>query len=181
MRRALTHFLLVLFMASTLPSCRKDGNQIPETESASEQVESTADTPENQAENVTDELQQRYEEDNLRYAELALYDGEYLLYTESEGVDATLALTYLNDRSFTFNWIYKVDVEEAQCQGHYADTLFMDRTQHGFAQMGDCRLQFEFNGLWNGYYVVELTFENPDQCDLNGECTFSGTYQKMAQ
>lgn len=129
-------------------------------------------------EEETDRIfRQRHNEDSVAYTELGMYDGTYLIYTESDGVNATLKLHYNGDQTFKYEWSFEVVSEEANCKGIRKGILAMDRTQHGFDRSENCVIHFNFNGYWDNGYVVEIDFEDQTKCpDLIGECTFSGTY-----
>lgn len=122
-------------------------------------------------------LRERHVEDSTTYAQLGTYDGVYLIYTESAGVDATLQLHYNGNRTFNYEWKLEVSDEGTNCLGHRKGVLTMDQTHHGFDRTEDCVIHFNFNGYWNDGYVVKVDFEDQSLCpDLVGECTFSGTY-----
>ncbi|NJK97417.1 MAG: hypothetical protein HC905_23135 [Bacteroidales bacterium] len=124
-------------------------------------------------------LKQKHIDDSIAYASLKDYDGEYLIQTESEGVDAKLTLMYKNDRTFEYIYTFRVNSEEADCNGETKGIIMMDRTQHGFDRQGECMIHFNFNGYWNGHYVVEIDFEDQAKCTfLKGECNFAGTFLK---
>lgn len=122
---------------------------------------------------------QKHIDDSIAYASLKDYDGEYLIQTESEGVDAKLTLGYKNDKTFEYKYSFRVNNEEAECNGEIKGIVMMDRTQHGFDRQGECMIHFNFNGYWNGHYVVEIDFEDQAKCSfLKGDCNFSGTFLK---
>ena len=124
-------------------------------------------------------FKQRHIEDSIAYTQLGIYNGNYWIKTESEGVNATLTLNYNGDKTFNYEWQFVVDNEEIKCFGKKKGVLAMDRTQHGVDLSGNCTLHFNFNGFWNDGYIVEIDFEDQAKCpDLKGECTFSGTYIK---
>lgn len=136
------------------------------------------ETEEEESERV---FKQRHIEDSIAYTQLGIYDGNYLIYTESEGIDASLNLLYNGDQTFKYDWRFAVSNEEANCERNMEGTLVMDRTQHGFDRQGECFIHFNFN--FNGYgsegYVVEIDFEDQAKClNVKGECTFSATYVK---
>jgi hypothetical protein len=122
-------------------------------------------------------LKQRHQDDSVAFSELAIYNGTYRIQTESDGVNATLKLQYKGNQTFAYDWSFNVSAEEADCNAKRKGILTMDRTQHGFDRKGNCMMHFNFNGLWEKGYVVEIDFEDASQCpDLKGSCTFSGTY-----
>jgi len=119
-------------------------------------------------------LQNRQAEDDSAYTALRFHSGNYVLYTESEGVDATLQLLYNGDKTFHFVW--KFDAPAAGCSGQVKGMLLMDRTQHGFYHSDGCMIHFEFRGLWDGHYLVDLTVDESGCALMTGDCIFSGTY-----
>jgi hypothetical protein len=125
------------------------------------------------------EMKNRFAEDSLAFAELDQYEGAFTLYTESEGVTATLDLQYKEDKQFAYTIDFKADSEEASCKASLSGTLFLDQTQHGFSTCDKTTLHFNFNGIWNGNYVVELVLEDASKCKaMQGPCTINGTYVK---
>lgn len=125
------------------------------------------------------ELKKRYEEEQKVYAELPIYNGKYEIYTENEGVKATLFLHYLGDKQFQYRWNLEVNQEEIQCRGALEGKIMMDQTQHGFSTCDNSTIHFNFNGFWDGFMVVEMVFEDQKACKkLKGDCNFSGTYRK---
>ncbi len=122
-------------------------------------------------------FKQRHIEDSVAFTQLGTYDGTYSIKTESEGVNATLTLHYNGDQTFNYEWSFDVAGEEASCKAKRKGIVAMDRTQHGLDSDGNCTMHFNFNGLWNDGYVIEIDFEDQAKCsDLIGQCTFSGTY-----
>jgi hypothetical protein len=134
----------------------------------------------NTEEEETEELfKKRHIEDSIAYTELSMYDGTYAIQTESDGVNANLRLKYKKDRTFAYEWQFIVENGDANCAVKRKGVLAMDRTQHGIDREGECLIHFNFNGFWNGRYVVELEFEDQAKCkNLKGDYTFSGTYVK---
>lgn len=128
----------------------------------------------------TEQYQQKKAyEDSVAFAEMGLYDGRYSIYTENEGVVAHLELSYQQDKTFSYIWDFKVQAEEATCSAERKGTIYIDQTQHGFADEDGCRLHFNFKGQWSEGMVVELEVEDQSTCTfLKGDCNFSGTYQK---
>lgn len=123
-------------------------------------------------------LQERQAEDDSAYATLRFHSGDYVLYTESEGVNATLQLQYNDDK--TFNFLWRFEAPDAGCSGEMKGLLLMDRTQHGFYHADGCMVHFEFRGLWDGQYLVDLTLEENNCMLMTGNCIFSGTYMMGA-
>ncbi len=118
-------------------------------------------------------MRERSLEDEKAFAELGVYDGKYLLSTESEGADGSLELKYNGEKVFTFKLALNVpDV----CKGLVEGEVFMDRTQHGLYQQDNCLLHFNFMGNWaDSGYVVEI--EQPEKCgQMEGDCAFGGKY-----
>ena len=108
---------------------------------------------------------------------LAAYDGVYELRTESDGVNAKLTLTYKRNSTFEYYWIFRVTGGEVKCQGEQNGSITVAGNRRGFDDRGDCSLRFDFNGLQNGNYVVDMAFEDQEKCKtLSGPCLFSGTY-----
>ncbi|MCZ8356093.1 MAG: hypothetical protein O9340_15235 [Cyclobacteriaceae bacterium] len=128
---------------------------------------------------IASELKERANSDSIAYEALHIYSGNYQLETESEGVTATVNLTYLGDKQFTFDWSF--NVSEANCEAKLSGTLQMDRTQHGFITCNSTLIHVNFNGTWNGYDVIEILIEEPQACNtISGDCIFSGTYRKKS-
>ena len=124
-------------------------------------------------------LKQRHFEDSITYTELGIYNGDYLIYTEIEGVNSTLKLLYNGDQTFNYEWNFNVSKDEVICVVKMNGIVTMDRTQHGFDSQGDCFIHFNFNGSWSEGDVVEIDFEDQTKCmSIKGDCIFSGRYIK---
>jgi hypothetical protein len=132
----------------------------------------------NELKESEDELKKRQLEDDKIYSELILYNGTYERHTESDGVNSSLILTYNNDKTFNYSWDFEVVNGEAICKANRKGIIKMDRTQHGFDNIGDCFIHFNFNGYWNGNMVIEIEFEDQQKCRFikGQECTYSGVY-----
>lgn len=129
---------------------------------------------ETEAEEESRLLIEKQAEEEKTYNELNLYDGKYSIYSESEGVVATLEVKYNNDKTFNFTWdFYVTDI----CSAKYEGMIQMDRTQHGFFNENGCTLHFNFMGSWPEGEVIEIEIEG--DCDkLLGDCEFNGKYIK---
>jgi len=124
-------------------------------------------------------LRNKATDDSLAFEILGLYNGEYQLSTENDGVLSQLNLNYLGNKTFYFDWNFRVDNETAQCSGKLTGQIVMDQTQHGFALCNNTKIHFNFNGFWNGHYLVEFSMDNQDSCNcVSGNCIFSGIYFK---
>lgn len=116
---------------------------------------------------------ERAAEEEQAFRELGSYNGNYKLYTESEGADGKLELNYKGDKIFSFRLNLQVP---DLCQGDVEGEILMDRTQHGLFQQDSCLLHFNFMGNWGDRgFIVEI--EQPDRCNLmKGDCIFTGKY-----
>jgi len=146
-----------------------------ETEFSTDSIsESTLDEQEYEA--------ARFREDSVAYAQLDMYDGKYYIVTESDGVNASLSLKYKGDRTFEYEWTFNVSNAEANCQAARIGTFTMDRTRHGMDGEEDCLVHFNFDDELEGYYRISIEFADQSQCrGLNGNCNFSGIYEKTAE
>lgn len=170
--------VVYIFILAALFSCF--GNKTKRDESADPDT-LALNKPEQKMDKGESEgiLKKRAIEDSIAYVSLHTYDGEYEIHTESEGVNAKLQLSYKNNRTFGYQWTFLVSNEEVNCKGELKGVLTMDRTQHGLDSQGECFVHFNFNGLQNGRYAVEIDFEDETKCKMvSGPCTFSGTYLK---
>jgi hypothetical protein len=117
-----------------------------------------------------DQLVKIAQEEEAVYNELTVYNGNYLLYTESEGAEGTLALEYLGNKVFKFSLQIVVP---GVCEGIIQDTAYVDRTQHAFYSSASCMLHFELLGQ-----QVEVISDGG--CDnIKGDCSLSGVYQSI--
>jgi hypothetical protein len=164
----MTYRLLLLLLLVAVSCGKKAATKTLIDAEADSVIESETSTVE-ESENV--ELARRAKEDEAIYNEMNVYDGEYMLYTESEGADGNLTLKYLGDKVSKFS--LKLTVPD-MCDGVIEDTAYVDRTQHAFYRSDKCLLHFELLGQ-----NIEITAE--DGCDkMKGDCSFSGVYQSVA-
>ncbi|MCS7004818.1 MAG: hypothetical protein NZM38_05775 [Cytophagales bacterium] len=148
-------FVVVIFLV--LGACQASQKKAEETDNNEEQV-----TKENEE----------------AYQALVGYSGTYQIESgENEGLSSKLTLQYNNDKTFDFTWNFEVHSEETNCTGKLQGKILVDNTQHGFYQEGDCIVHFNFNGIYNGKFLVEIPPIEKSSCQtLQGECAFGGTY-----
>jgi hypothetical protein len=162
---------LLFLVACVNGSCstKTPSDTLVETADSISVVDSTlASHDEARVETEVEEFERRAKEEAAIYNEMSVYDGEYVLSTESEGADGRLRLRYLGNKIFTFS--LKVAVPDI-CEGIVEDTAYVDRTQHAFYRSPQCLINFELQGQ-----TIEITAE--EGCSkMKGACSFSGVYQ----
>jgi hypothetical protein len=180
MSRLLLFFCLPLLLAAcqsaNSPEAAPADSVSQPSNAAPKPPDSTTQPYETEAQETQRLLQERHLEDEKSFSELDVYDGNYTLYTESEGVNATLRLKYNGDKTFQFNWEFLV---ADQCSARASGFIQMDRTQHGFYQGKEGFAHVNFMGSGQMGMMVELEWEKRPN-GAKGDCNFSGTYTSGA-
>lgn len=102
----------------------------------------------------------------------SLYNGNYQLYTESEGATGALQLTYLANKKFEFE--IRLDVPDV-CNGNVKGEFVFDQPDFGSFRSTTCPLTLTLKGSGNGGMIVQI--EQSGTCASLGEsCVFTGTY-----